>query len=233
MTDDKRRTVIISLGGSLVVPEDVDTVFVKEFKDLINNEIKKGIRFILIVGGGKLARNYISAATKVEKITNEDKDWIGIHATRMNAHFIRTIFHRSAYKKIITNEEKIEECLDSDSPVVIASGWRPGNSTDFIAVNIAKRMGEKNIVNLSNISYVYDKDPGKYFTAQEIRKISWQEFRNMFAKEWTPGLNIPFDPIASEMAEKEGFQVAIMNGKNLDNLKKYIEEKEFDGTVIG
>jgi uridylate kinase len=232
MTEKTDKVVIISLGGSLVVPENVDTIFVREFKILIEKYLKKDFRFVLIVGGGKLARNYISAADIVEKITDEDKDWIGIHATRMNAHFIRTIFYKDAYKKIITNEEKIAECIESKSPIIIASGWRPGNSTDLIAVNIAKHLGSKHVVNLSNISYVYDKDPGKYFTAQEIKKISWKDFRNMFDQKWSPGLNIPFDPVASEMAEKEGFQVAIMNGKNLSNLEKYLEGKEFDGTII-
>jgi len=234
MAKKESRTVIISLGGSLVVPEDVDTIFVRDFKKLVENKIKKDdIRFILIVGGGKLARNYIMAADKVGEITNEDKDWIGIHATRMNAHFIRTVFHKNAYKKIITNEEKIEECLGSDAPVVIASGWRPGNSTDFIAVNLAKQLGIKNVINLSNISYVYDKDPGKYFTAQKIKNISWHDFREMFNQDWIPGLNTPFDPIAAQMAEEENFQVVIMNGKNLENLNKYLDGKEFEGTVIG
>lgn len=233
MEKNERRTVIISLGGSLVVPEEVDVAFVRDFKKIIESKIKNNFRFILVVGGGKLARNYISAADEIGEITNEDKDWIGIHATRMNAHFIRTIFYKDAYMKIITNAEKIEECINSDAKVVIASGWKPGNSTDYIAVSLAKKMAIKQIINLSNISYVYDKDPRKYFTAREIKNISWKDFRDMFEKKWSPGLNTPFDPIAAEMAEKEGFQVAIMNGKDLDNLKKYLDGKKFDGTLIG
>ncbi len=233
MKKTERKTIIISLGGSLVVPEEVDVAFVRDFKKMIESKIKDNFRFILVVGGGKLARNYISAADEVGEITDEDKDWIGIHATRMNAHFVRTIFYKYAYMKIITNMEKIDECINSDAKVVIASGWKPGNSTDYVAVSLAKKMAIKQIVNLSNISYVYDKDPRKYFTAQEIKNISWNDFCNMFDKKWSPGLNTPFDPIAADMAEKEGFQVAIMNGKDLENLEKYLEGEEFIGTIIG
>lgn len=227
-----KKTIIISLGGSLIVPNEIDWEFVKSFKELIKDQIAKGFKFILIVGGGKTARKYIDAASKVSNIDNEDKDWIGIHATRMNAHFIRTIFREHAHPRINKNPHDLEDFYNFKESILVASGWRPGFSTDFDAVILAKYLGIEKIINLSNIDYVCDKDPNKFADAQKIEEISWADFRTMVGDTWDPGMNAPFDPIASKEAEEIGLEVAIMNGKNLANLKKYLEGDRADGTII-
>lgn len=227
-----KKTIIISLGGSLIVPNEIDWEFVKSFKELIKDQIATGFKFILIVGGGKTARKYIEAASKISNINNEDKDWIGIHATRMNAHFIRTIFRDHAHPRINKNPHDLEDFYDFKESILVASGWRPGFSTDFDAVILAKYLGIKKIINLSNIDYVCDKDPNKFPDAKKIEEMSWADFRTMVGDTWDPGMNAPFDPIASKEAEEIGLEVAIMNGKNLANLKKYLEGEKAERTII-
>jgi uridylate kinase len=227
-----KKTIIISLGGSLIVPEEIDWKFVKKFKDFIEEQIANGFKFILITGGGKTARKYIDAAAKVDNITDDDKDWIGIHATRMNAHFIRTIFRKNAHQKINTNPHDLEDFYNFKEDILVAAGWRPGFSTDFDAVLLAKYLGIKTLINLSNIDFVCDKDPRKFPDCKKIENISWAEFRKMVGDKWDPGMNAPFDPIASKEAQEIGLEVAIMNGQNLPNLKKYLEGKKAKGTVI-
>ena len=51
------KTIVISLGGSIVVPEEIDIKFLTEFKNMIERLIKKGYRFIIICGGGSIARD--------------------------------------------------------------------------------------------------------------------------------------------------------------------------------
>lgn len=228
----EKRTVLISLGGSLIVPDKIDWEFVKNFKKLIEQEIKSGLRFIIITGGGKTAREYIKAAAKVDKINDEDKDWIGIHATRMNAHFIRTIFRKNAHPRINTNPNDLEDFYNFKENILVAAGWRPGFSTDYDAVLLAKYFNIKKVINFSNIDYVCDKDPKKFPDAKKIEKISWKNFRKIVGSKWDPGMNTPFDPIASKIAEECNIEVAIMNGRNLKNLKKYLKGKKFKGTVI-
>ena len=97
---------------------------------------------------------------------------------------------------------------------------------------IAKNSGAKKIINLSNTDYVYDSDPKINKDAKKIEKISWAEYRKLIPTEWNPGLNSPFDPVASELAEREGISVMTMNGKPIDNLKNFLEGKEFLGTTI-
>ena len=228
----KDKTVIISLGGSLIVPDGIDWRFVKGFKKTIEEKIAEGFRFIIVTGGGRTARNYIEAGARVGGVDNEDKDWLGIHATRLNGHFIRTIFKQHAHPIINKNPYDLESFLKAKEPVLIAAGYRPGNSTDYIAALLAKQFGARKIVNLSNIDYVYDKDPRKYRDAKKIKQITWVDFKKIVGIEWDPGANVPFDPVASKYAAKENMEVAIINGKNMANVKKYLAGEKFIGTVI-
>lgn len=226
------KTIIISLGGSLIVPGEIDWRFVKKFKATIEKYIRRKYRFIIITGGGKTARKYIEAARMIDSVNADDKDWIGIHATRMNAHFIRTIFRKYAHSIINKNPHDTEDFAKSKEKILVAAGWKPGFSTDYDAVILAKNLNVKKIINLSNIDYVCDKDPRKFKDAKIIKNISWKDFRHMVGSKWDPGMNAPFDPIASKLADEEGIEVAIMNGRNMKNLENYLDGKNFKGTVI-
>lgn len=232
MTDMNEERIIISLGGSLLVPDMIDVKFVQRFKKLILSQVKKGKRFILVTGGGRTARRYIEAASQVSKTTNDDKDWLGIHATRMNAHFIRTIFRSHAHARINTNPHDLEDFYGAKEPILVAGGWRPGHSTDYNAVLLGKYLHAKRVINLSNIDYVYDRDPREFPNAKAIKKITWKDFRKIVGDEWDPGMNVPFDPIASRLAEEDGMEVTIMNGSDLENLECFLSGRSFVGTTV-
>jgi uridylate kinase len=224
------ETIIISLGGSLIVPNKIDFNFLKKFRNLILKYLKKGNRFLIVSGGGKTARNYQNAASKITKIAKEDIDWIGIHGTRINAHLLRTIFRNYAYPKIITNPQKIKK--EIKEKIIIAGGWKPGWSTDFVATKLAQAYKTKIILNLSNISFVFDKDPKKYKDAKPLEKINWHDFRKIVGNKWNPGANLPFDPIASKLAEKLKLKVIVLKGNNLQNVDNFLFKKNFKGTTI-
>ena len=99
-----KKTFIISLGGSLIVPpKGIDYKFLKNFRKIILKYIKNNYTFFIISGGGMTCRNYIQSAKKIIKVTDNDCDWLGIHATRLNAHLLRTIFRKESYHEIIKN----------------------------------------------------------------------------------------------------------------------------------
>ncbi len=231
---DAKKTFIINMGGSLIVPDDVNTDFLIQFRALIIDQItQKQQRFVFITGGGKTARHYAQAATAVvADVADEDRDWLGIHATRLNAHLIRTIFSDYAYPRINTNPHDLEDFHQCNNAIMIAAGWKPGFSTDYDTALLARYLGIKKIINLSNIDYVYDKDPKKYPDAQKIEEMSWNQYREHIDTKWTPGMNVPFDPVASEYAEKEDLEVVTLAGANLDNVAAYLNEEKFHGTVI-
>lgn len=225
----ERERIVVSVGGSLIVPDAIDTDFLTRFKALVLEKTEKGFMFSIIAGGGKTARKYQEAANKVTSLSRQDLDWIGIHATRLNAQLLRNIFVGYAHPEVIHNPN-VE--IDATEPILIAAGWEPGCSTDYDAVLIAKNLGAKRLVNLSNIDYVYDSDPRQNPEAKQIEKIGWAEFRKLIPDHWDPGLSSPFDPIAAKEAEALGLEVAIMNGANLSEFSNYLDGKPFVGTII-
>ena len=223
------ETIIISVGGSLIVPENIDIVFLKDLKKMVEKHVENGKRFAIICGGGRTARNYQNAAREVSDISEIDADWIGTNATIINASLVKSIFKNNIHEEVIKNPTKR---INFKEKILIAGGWKPGFSSDYDAVLIAKKLKAKKIINLSNIDYVYDKDPRKFQDAKKIENVSWEEFRNIIPKKWEPGLSSPFDPIASAEAEKLKIEVAIINGKKLEEVEKYLNNEKFIGTII-
>ncbi len=225
-----REYVVVSVGGSLIVPGEIDTPFLSSFRNCILENVDAGRSFFIITGGGKTARRYQEAAEAVRgDLKREDLDWLGIHSTRLNAHLLRTLFEEQALARIIKNPTKR---VSGRHPIIIGAGWKPGWSTDYCAVLAAKQLGAKKLINLSNIDYVYDKDPRINTDAQKIESIAWPEFRKLIPEEWDPGLSSPFDPVAAKEAHALGLEVAVLNGTKIDEFKNYLHGKPFAGTVI-
>lgn len=217
------------------MPRRIDWKFLKKFRELILQEIKKGKRFVIVTGGGYTAREYIKAAGWIAKINRDDQDWLGIHATRMNAHLIKTIFRTYAHPRINKNpttKADLKKHFARGEKIMVAAGWHPGNSSDLVATILAKRLESKTLINLSNIKYVCDKDPNKFKNAKIIKEMDWKGFRKIVGNRWDPGLNAPFDPVASKLAQENKMELLIMDGRNLKNLEGYLEGKKFQGTVI-
>lgn len=229
-TFPKSKPIVMSIGGSLVVPNGgPDATFLKKFDDLISREVKKGRKFVLVVGGGKTARHYIEAASKVHHVEPEDLDWLGIHATRLNGHLLRTIFRKFAHPVVISNPMRTPKKWQGK--ILVAAGWKPGWSTDYVAARIAKRLGAKTIVNASNIDHVYTGDPRTDESAKPIKEITWTDYRKMVGDKWDPGLSAPFDPIASKFCHRNKLSVVIVSG-DVENIGRVITERPYKGTDI-
>ncbi len=224
--------MVLSVGGSIIAPEKVNTDFLKEFKEAIVNYLEedKERKLIFVCGGGAPARVYQSAYREITGGSSKDsEDWIGIKATYLNAELMRAVFSDYATSPVVTNPTGE---IENPGRILVASGWKPGFSTDTDAVYLARRFGGKKIINLSNIKKVYTDDPRKNPNAQPIDTISWKHFRQMVGSEWKPGLNAPFDPIASKLAEESGLTVICADGRDIKNTIAILEEKDFVGTTI-
>ncbi len=231
---NNQERIIISVGGSLIVPDEIDAEFLSNFRTLILRATARGFSFFIIAGGGKTARNYQGAARNVRSgdLSRDDLDWLGIHATRLNAHLLRTIFREDAHPRISTDPSNADEVCVAQEHILIGAGWRPGWSTDHCAVIAAETLGARRVINLSDIDYVYSADPRTHEDATPIKQIGWADFRNLIPSEWDPGLSSPFDPIAAQKAQKLEVEVAILNGNKLATLENYINNKPFVGTII-
>lgn len=222
--------IVISLGGSLIIPDELDIRFLRKFRALILRHVRAGQRFIIIVGGGKVARRYQAAAKNIAALTRDDLDWLGIHATRLNAHLLRTLFRAYAYPQLITDRRKINPHIRSR--IIIAAGFKPGCSTDYDAVLLAKAYKATTILNLSNIDWVYDADPRTHAHAKPLNAVTWRAFQKLVGTHWDPGANVPFDPVASKWAARWKMRVIITRGTDLANLQRHIGGRPGKGTVI-
>ncbi len=224
------NTIILSLGGSLICPKEVDSGYLKKFRELILNATEQGKKFGIVTGGGVIARQYIQKANEVVHLEAVQNDWIGIGLTLANARLVKELFGNKAYEEVLSHyDEKIE----TTKPIIVGGGWKPGCSTDHDTVLLAKLLGAKTIINLTNVEYVYDKDPRKFKDAKPLKKLTWHELKQIVGGEWKAGMNLPFDPVAAALAEKEKMHVIIMNGADLANVERCIAGMEFKGTLIG
>lgn len=234
MSSDFKERIILSVGGSLVVPNGgIDTTFLEKLNAFIRDQLAKNPhrQFFLVVGGGATARHYRDAGREVlgHELSRDDLDYLGIHATKLNAHLVRTIFRDIAHPYILKHYEIIRKVKE---PVVVAAGWKPGWSTDYCAMLLCEDYDMRTVVNLSNIDQVFDADPRHHKNAKPFDHIKWHDFRKIVGNEWSPGMNAPFDPVAAKKAEELGAKVVVMNGGNLENLAHFLDGKDFVGTVI-
>ncbi|MFC1787848.1 UMP kinase [Patescibacteria group bacterium] len=227
----KPSTLVLSVGGSIVAPKTgIDQKFLCAFKKLIEAQTKRKWKFVIVIGGGATARAYQEAAKGVGNLHRDDLDWLGIHSTRLNGHLMRTVFRDIAHHEMFNDPTRVPKTWNKK--VLVAAGWKPGWSTDYVATRIAKRLGVKLVVNLSNIDYLYTKDPNKHKDAEVICNINWKDFRKIVGSKWDPGMNVPFDPVASKLADESGITVALLNGTNLSNLNALLSGKNFQGTIV-
>jgi uridylate kinase len=227
------ETYILKLGGSLIVPaKGIATDYLRQFQLFIRTQVaERQRRFFIFVGGGQVARQYRDAGRAIvsHTLTDEDLDWLGIHATRLNAHLLRTVLRDLAHPAIITDYSIIQK---PEKSVVIAAGWKPGWSTDYPAAILAQDYRVKTIFKLSNTDYIYDRDPMLYPEARPFQHLSWQDYRSMIEERWSPGSHAPFDPIAAKLASELNLTVCYLNGIQLDRLEQALDGEPFIGTTI-
>ncbi len=227
-------TTVLSLGGSIVAPDGPDAAFLTSFKALVHEHlaVSPERRLILVVGGGGAARSwqraYREAGGAIED--HEAQDWVGIMATRLNAQLVKALLGPLCPQDVITDPSSVGIFMGR---VLVAAGWKPGFSTDYDAVLLAERFDAKRLLNLSNIAKVYTADPRVDPAATPIDAISWAGFRAIVGEDWSPGKNVPFDPVATRKAAELGLSVICAAGRDLDNLRRILEGESYVGTTIG
>ena len=223
---------VLSVGGSIVAPENPDSEFLAAFVALVREWLAEdnSRKLILVIGGGGPARSYQKAYRTICPGGADDQaDWIGIMATRLNAQLLKAIFADICPADVVYDPTKVDVFTGR---IIVAAGWKPGFSTDNDAVLLAERFNAPTVINLSNIAKVYTDDPRTNPEAKPIDTISWADFRAIVGDEWVPGKNVPFDPIASLHAQKAGISVICAAGRDIDNLRNILDGQPFTGTTI-
>lgn len=221
--------IVISLGGSLLCPKEFDYAFAEKFSKFIK-DISKEHKFVIVTGGGKLARKFIAKARK-EKANEFLCDMEGIKATNINAKKLSDFFYRKNVKipKNFSDAMKVFK----KRGIVIMGGTSPGHSTDAVAALMAECINADLLINATNVLGVYNKNPKKCKNAALYRKISIKNLMKMLINYSSKaGKYELVDFIALQVIQRSKIKTIFLNGKDLENLKNAIEGKKFVGTII-
>ena len=226
----KKKVIVLSLGGSLIIPDEIDTEFIKNFRKVILKNTKKH-KFVIVCGGGSIARKYISALEELE-INEKLQGFSGISATRMNARFMTYFFGRDANKGVPHDMKDIKNLLKIYDVVFCgALRYAKNETSDGTSAKLANYFNTI-FINLTNVDGLYNKNPKKYKNARLIEKISWKNFQKIANEnKFKPGQHFVLDQKASEIILKNKIPTYII-GKNLKQLNNFLQNKKFTGTII-
>jgi uridylate kinase len=221
------QTVVVSIGGSVVLSEEADALFLTKLTSLFK-KISNEYKLFVIVGGGNIARRYIQLGRELG-FDEDTLDLIGIDVTRVNARIITNLLG-------VSNKEiphTTNEAMKLNFPIVVMGGTDPKHSTDTVGAELALKTHAVRFVNATNVDGIYDKDPNKYKDAKQLKEVSIDQLITQYGTKWgAAGKNIFMDEPALEIIKRAKVTTSIVNGKRLDQLEKALSGQPFDGTKI-
>jgi len=225
------KVIAVSLGGSLIIPDKINFNFLEKFKKELRKHYKE-VRFVVVTGGGSIARKYISALREEGK-SEIEISYAGIRATRMNALFLMQFFGKEANDELPKNMEQVRDNLHKNKIVICgALRYADDETSDGTAAKLAHFLNCE-FINMTNVRGLYTSDPKKDKNAKFIPKISWDKFEKMAkAIKFSAGQHFILDQTAAELIKKHKIKTYIVND-NLANLGGIIKNKRFSGTLIG
>ncbi|MDP2628895.1 MAG: UMP kinase [Nanoarchaeota archaeon] len=224
----KKELITISLGGSMIIPDDVDVKFLRNFKKTIQENSKK-YKFVIVSGGGSLARKYISA---LQGRSDKNKSSAGIAATRANAKFMSIFFEQNPDQQIPTKFKELEKLIKkNDLTFCGALGFKPKQTTDSTACEIAAKF-KTIFINITNVKGLFDKNPKEFRDAKFIPEISRENFYKMINRfKYKPGQHLPLDQSSTRIIKENKIKAYII-GKNPKQLDNLLNSRKFVGTTI-
>ncbi len=227
-----KSVIVLSLGGSIIIPDRINLKVLKEFRKVILRNTKK-YKFVIVCGGGRTARNYIKG---IENEQLKQKEFfqclLGISVTRLNARFMTYFFGRDANQGMPHDMKDIENLLRVHD-VVFCGGLRYGKNetSDSTAAKLARHFNT-DFINLTDTAGLYDKNPKRYKNAEFISEITPKEFYKIAKKlKYKPGQHFVLDQKAAKIIRKYNITTYLLGPemKNLDNL---LNGRHFVGSVI-
>lgn len=224
------KTIVISLGGSLIIPENVNFTFLDAFKKELRKHYKN-TRFVIVCGGGSIARKYITALKKEGK-SDKELASAGIRTTRMNALFLMQFFGKEANDEIVKDMHQVASNIHKNRVVICgALRYAEDETSDGTAAKLANFLNA-DFINMTNVKGLYTADPRKDKNAKFVSKISWKEFEHVaLAIKFKPGQHFVLDQQAATIIKKHKIKTYIIND-NIKNLGNLLKGKRFIGTEI-
>jgi uridylate kinase len=224
------ESVVISIGGSVMVPGRDDAEYIKSLAELLT-EVSISYKLFLVCGGGRIARFYISTGRSLG-ISEKELDKLGIGATQLNAQLLIQTLGEGANSNPAMDIDEAAVYAENHN-IVVMGGTVPGHTTDAVSAMVAEKVGAKRLLNATNADGVYDSDPRKYPDAKKFKNMSFEQLNSLVSKDHLKaGPNVIFDPKGVKIIEGMRIPLFVCNGRDLAALKNAILGREFEGTVV-
>ncbi len=227
----EKPVIVVSVGGSMIARDKINATLIAKFANSINNLRKQGFEFVLVAGGGKIARDYIATAKTLGVENNFLLDEIAITVTRLNALMLIQAFD-DCFHEVLTDVKRIHDILASKK-IPVFGGLIPGFTTDTVAASIAEYIGGI-FINLSNQEGVFNADPKYSKTAKLIPKMSHEKLMRVLARHDSrnPGENMILDAFTCMILNRSKITTFVLNMADLENFENAVKGMDFIGTII-
>jgi uridylate kinase len=227
---NNKKIVVISLGGSLIIPNEVDIVLLQNFRSILKKQ-KKSYKFVVVCGGGSIARKYMAALQEDGK-SEYMQSLIGISTTRTHARFLGYLFGELASVGVPHDMKQVRNLLKKNDILFCgALRYAHNETSDSTSAKLANYL-KSEFINLTNVPGLYDKNPSKLRDAKFIPCISWREFSRIANKlRFRPGQHFVLDQHAAQVIAKNRIKTYIL-GSDMNQLDNLLSGKKFIGTVI-
>lgn len=221
--------VVISLGGSIIIPGDRDGGFIKRLASLLR-DLSKDRELFVVCGGGKTARTYINLGRELD-VSEERLDEMGIMATRLNARLLQLALGDLAGQTVpSTIEEAAEQA--GKGRIVVMGGTTPGHTTDGVSAALAEAVGADRIVNATSVDAVYSSDPRKDKDAERYERLTFQQLKDLLGNEHGAGASGVFDPMGASIVMRSRIPLMVIAGRDLEEMSRAVQGLPIKGTVI-
>jgi uridylate kinase len=223
------KTIVISLGGSILIPS-LEKNKIKEYLPVLN-EIAELHRLFVVVGGGGEARRYITVARNLG-IDEGTSDEIGILITRLNANLLIAALGERAYPKVAESHAEAKKFAESGK-IVVMGGITPGQTTDAVAAVLAERVGASVFINVTSVDGIYSADPKKDKKAKRFETLTPHQLLEIVGgTALTAGSNTVLDIVAARVVERSHIPLVVLDGRKPGNLSRAIRTGEYSGTMV-
>ena len=222
-----KKRIVIKLSGRVFGMDNVKVL--KDYASFLV-KISKICQPVIVAGGGKIARHYITHA-RSSGADESTLDELGIEISRLNAKLLIYALKQKAYSHPPTTLQEVRHAVDSGL-IVVTGGLHPGQSTNGTAALIAEKIKATEFLNATDVDGVYDKDPNKYKNAKKFKKMELKDLRKMLVHEDSVagGYDL-MDIVALKIIERSKIKTRIIKA-DLKTLEKVIKGSSAGTEII-
>lgn len=218
-----KKRIVIKLSGKVFGMDSTKTL--KDYATFLV-KISKICQPVIVAGGGKIARHYISHA-RLSGADESTLDELGIEVSRLNAKLLIYALKNNAYPHPPTNLQEVRHAVDSGL-IVVTGGLHPGQSTNATAALIAEKIHATVFLNATDVDGIYDSDPNKNKNAKKFKRVDLKNLRRLLIHEdFVAGGYDLMDIVALKVIERSKIKTRVLKA----DIKKL--EKAIKGIPVG